>query len=69
MACGRFDIFFEYGLNSWDVAGGALLVHEAGGRVSDFSGGNTFVDNGEILACSAAVYDAALAIVEDAFVI
>jgi len=69
VACGRFDIFFEYGLNSWDVAGGALLVHEAGGRVSDFSGGNTFVDSGEILACSAAVYDAALAIVEDAFVV
>lgn len=67
VACGRFDIFFEYGLNSWDVAGGALLVHEAGGRVSDFTGGNNFVDGGEILACSAAIYDAALAIVGDAF--
>lgn len=67
VACGRFDIFFEYGLNAWDVAGGALLVHEAGGRVSDFKGGNNFIDGGEMLACSAAVYDAALAIVEDAF--
>jgi myo-inositol-1(or 4)-monophosphatase len=67
VACGRFDIFFEYGLNAWDVAGGALLVHEAGGRVSDFKGGNSFIDGGEMLACSAAVYDAALAIVEDAF--
>lgn len=68
VACGRFDIFFEYSLNAWDVAGGALLVHEAGGRISDFNGGNNFVDGGEMLACNAAVYDEALAIVQEAFV-
>lgn len=67
VACGRFDIFFEYSLNAWDVAGGALLVHEAGGRISDFNGGNNFVDGGEMLACNAAVYDEALAIVQEAF--
>ncbi|TNE64082.1 MAG: inositol monophosphatase [Bacteroidetes bacterium] len=67
VACGRFDIFFEYGLNPWDVAGGALLVHEAGGRISDFSGGNNFVMGGEVLACNAAVYDQALAIVQEKF--
>ncbi len=67
VACGRFDIFFEYGLNAWDVAGGALLVHEAGGRISDFRGGNNFVDGGELLACNAHVYDEALSIVGAAF--
>ena len=67
VACGRFDIFFEYGLNAWDVAGGALLVHEAGGRVSDFQGGNAFVDGAELLACNPAVYDQALAIIMASF--
>ena len=38
VACGRYDGFYEYGLNSWDVAAGILLVQEAGGEVSDFGG-------------------------------
>ena len=38
VACGRFDGFYEYGLHSWDLAAGLLLVKEAGGRVSDFGG-------------------------------
>ncbi len=67
VACGRFDVFFEYGLNSWDVAGGALLVHEAGGRVSDFRGGNDFVDGRELLAAAPGVFDAAMAVIEQSF--
>ena len=43
LAAGRFEGFFEYNLNSWDVAGGICLVQEAGGVVSDFSGGNDYV--------------------------
>ena len=39
-ACGRFDAFFEYNLNAWDVAAGILLVREAGGTVTDFTGGD-----------------------------
>jgi len=38
VACGRYDAFYEYGLNSWDVAAGIILVQEAGGEVSDFGG-------------------------------
>ncbi|HYL69213.1 MAG TPA: inositol monophosphatase family protein [Candidatus Limnocylindria bacterium] len=38
VACGRFDAFWEFGLRSWDTAAGILLVKEAGGSVSDFSG-------------------------------
>jgi myo-inositol-1(or 4)-monophosphatase len=38
VACGRYDGFYEYGLNPWDVAAGIILVREAGGAVSDFRG-------------------------------
>ena len=50
VACGRFDGFFEYNLNAWDVAGGALIVQEAGGTVTDFKGGNDFLFGKEIIA-------------------
>ena len=52
-ACGRFDGFFEYNLNAWDVAAGILLVEEAGGRVSNFSGGGNPVFDGEVVAAGA----------------
>ncbi len=67
VAAGRFDVFFEYGLNAWDVAGGAVLVREAGGIVSDFSGGGNFIGKYELLACNAGVYDEALEVVRGAF--
>ena len=38
VACGRFDGFWEFGLHSWDTAAGVLLVREAGGTVTTFSG-------------------------------
>jgi myo-inositol-1(or 4)-monophosphatase len=56
VACGRFDGFFEYGLNPWDVAAGALLVQEAGGMVRDFQSGNDFVFGREILAGSTSIF-------------
>lgn len=56
VACGRFSGFFEYGLAPWDVAAGALLVREAGGRVTDFSGGPAYLFGGEIAAGSAALH-------------
>jgi len=49
-ACGRFDGFFEYSLAPWDVAGGAIILQEAGGIVSDFSGNNNFLYGEEIIA-------------------
>ena len=57
VACGRFDGFFEYGLNAWDVAAGMLLVTEAGGKVHDFKGGDDALFGREILATSTAIYD------------
>ncbi len=49
-ACGRFEGFFEYNLNAWDVAAGILLVEEAGGKATDFSGGNNALFGREIIA-------------------
>lgn len=53
-AAGVFDGFFELGLSPWDVAAGALLVEEAGGRVSDWEGSPDFL-SGNIIAGSPAV--------------
>lgn len=50
VACGRFEGFYEYNLNAWDVAAGILLVQEAGGVVSDFSGGDDYLFGREIIA-------------------
>lgn len=50
LACGRVDAFFEYNLNAWDVAAGALIVKEAGGTVHDFTGQNNWLFGKEIQA-------------------
>lgn len=50
VAAGRFDGFYEYSLSPWDVAAGILLVKEAGGIVTDFSGGNDAIFTKEIIA-------------------
>jgi myo-inositol-1(or 4)-monophosphatase len=57
VAAGVFDGFFEVGLSSWDVAAGALLVEEAGGVVTDWSGGTDYL-SGDILAGGTAVHAA-----------
>ena len=50
VAAGRFEGFFEYNLKPWDVAAGVILVQEAGGRVTDFSGGGDPVFGPHLLA-------------------
>jgi myo-inositol-1(or 4)-monophosphatase len=49
VAAGRLDGFWEIGLKEWDMAAGVLLIQEAGGLVSDFSGGNEFMQTGNII--------------------
>lgn len=56
VACGRYDAFFEYNLNPWDVCAGILLIREAGGKVSDFSGEENNIRGEEIIASNKAVY-------------
>ena len=52
VAAGRFEGFWEFGLAPWDVAAGLLLVREAGGYVSDLSGGQTMMTSGDVLAAN-----------------
>ena len=54
-ACGRFDAYFEYSLAPWDVAAGALILKEAGGKVFDFNAGNNWLHGKQIIAGNAAV--------------
>ena len=48
-ACGRFEGFFEYNLKPWDVAAGKIIIEEAGGIVTNFSGGLEVIFKGEII--------------------
>jgi len=50
VAAGVFDGFFEFRLSAWDIAAGAILIGEAGGVVSDFSGGDRFWERGNVVA-------------------
>jgi myo-inositol-1(or 4)-monophosphatase len=67
VACGRFDAFFEYGLKPWDVVGGAFIVKQAGGVVTDFQGKDNFIYGGELVASNKAMGDEFLAVARKAF--
>jgi len=62
VAAGRFDGFWELKLQPWDTAAGALMVLEAGGRVTDFKGGPFSIYGREIVASNGDIHDAMLAI-------
>jgi myo-inositol-1(or 4)-monophosphatase len=63
VACGRFDAFYEYSLKPWDVAAGAFLVQQAGGKVSDFNGNGNFLFGEEIVAANPLVFEEFLTII------
>ena len=67
VAAGRFEAFYEHGLKPWDVAAGAVILRQAGGIVSDFSGSDEFLFNGEIVAANQAYYPEFYGIVHDFF--
>lgn len=52
VAAGRFDGFFEHALHAWDVAAGVFILQQAGGKITDFNGGNNWLFGGEIIAAS-----------------
>jgi len=66
VAAGRFDGFWEFGLFPWDLAAGLLLVREAGGFVSDLSGGQTMMTSGDVLAANAHLHLPLAALLRDA---
>jgi myo-inositol-1(or 4)-monophosphatase len=58
LACGRFDGFWEDGLNAWDVAAGLLLIEEAGGRITNYQGAPLDIYTPKVLATNGLVHDA-----------
>ena len=64
LACGRIDGFWEIGLNSWDIAAGALMVREAGGIITDFSAGENYLESGNVIAGNPKVFNQMLKTLE-----
>ena len=57
VAAGRFDGFYEYNLKAWDVAGGAFIVQQAGGLVTDFNKGDNWLFGQEIIVANPHIFD------------
>jgi myo-inositol-1(or 4)-monophosphatase len=67
VACGRYEAFWEFNLNPWDTAAGALLVDEAGGRMSGFAGGPFRLDSREVLASNGRIHEELVSMFRDMF--
>ena len=67
VAAGRLDAFWEFNLNPWDTAAGILLIEEAGGRVTDFSGNPFRLDSREVLASNGLIHAELVGLFEDMF--
>lgn len=63
IACGRFEGFYEYGLHPWDIAAAIIILREAGGKVSDFSGSEKSLSGEEIIATNGKIFPEMLKIV------
>jgi myo-inositol-1(or 4)-monophosphatase len=63
-ACGRLDGFWEYNLNPWDVAGGSIILIEAGGKLSNFSGNEYNLYGKEILATNGLIHEQVLKMIQ-----
>lgn len=64
VAAGRYDGYWENGLNAWDIAAGIVLVREAGGTVTDLAGGRRMFSGGGILATNTSLHESLLALVD-----
>lgn len=60
VAAGRFEAFYEYGLNPWDIAAGMFLVKQAGGAVSTFAGTDEVLFGNDIIASNGLIHHALL---------
>jgi len=56
VACGRFDGYWEFSLNPWDVAGGVVILTEAGGWISQINGDKFTIDCGQVLATNGEIH-------------
>jgi len=66
VAAGRYDGFWEFGLSPWDIAAGLLLIREAGGYVSDLTGGHDMLASGDIIAANDHLHLPLAALIKDA---
>lgn len=66
-AAGRFDAFYEYNLNPWDVAAGIVIMRQAGGQVVNFTGGDEVLDSRELLATNGKITDELLSAIQRYF--
>ena len=64
VACGRFDGFWEEGLNPWDVAAGVLMIEEAGGRVSRYDGSTFDIYAPPIVASNGLIHEAMMHVLQ-----
>jgi myo-inositol-1(or 4)-monophosphatase len=64
VACGRFDGFWEDGLNAWDVAAGVLMIEEAGGRVTNFGGTPLNIYTPQVLVSNGLIHDSMMRILQ-----
>ncbi len=67
VACGRYEGYFEYNLNSYDMAAGIVLVREAGGVTVNFSGGNEFFSAREVVATNPEIAGKLLEVIQRHF--
>ena len=65
LASGRFDGHWELSLGPWDVAAGGLLVEEAGGRITNLTGGALDIDAPSVVASNGGIHDAMLAVLRE----
>jgi len=64
VACGRLDGFWEFGLHAWDIAAGSIIVREAGGTMTDFSGDPFSILGTETLASNGKIHEAMLRVLQ-----
>jgi len=64
VACGRFDGFWEDGLNAWDIAAGALLINEAGGRVTNYENEPLDIYTKKVVASNGRIHEATLRLLQ-----
>lgn len=67
VACGRFEGFFEYSLSPWDVGAAALIVQEAGGVITDWSGGDDWLLGERMVAGNSDIHEYLLDGIRDHF--
>ncbi|MBN1480963.1 inositol monophosphatase [candidate division KSB1 bacterium] len=67
IACGRYDGFWELGLHAWDIAASQIILQEAGGKITDFAGGDNVLQTGNTVASNTHLHPVILHIINKVF--